>query len=436
MTGFVNHSSFFANIPQLGYPLRRLQHWLDGASRLLFRRKIIWDYRRCLYWCDRRLFKQAVSSLLTFRLTGLLIKSYTGGQRSLQPQRLQRWVYQSVPLIRPVYQPPCQHYATQIKLCHREQAGGKKHSKNSSPPSAKTMVTRGKEKAATTTKSRGRQTTSSRASADADSPSSYTRRKVAEIRRDVRDAKVDYSTPLPYLGESGRSDREYDGEVEVVRTEPLSLALRAQVMAATGHGESTWMLEGWSPGPEEGPPQIQDGLYGAMTWDSSSLPLEPRLPYPQMSSRWPNPPFQSHPEAVPARVRAIEGFLSRPSARTQSPVSRPPRPRPQSLQMPYSSFLCSPPSVTHSAPSTITPPPSAVSTSFAPPRPPVPSRSTSWAQHPTPPIIEQAIPAYASSPEPPTHLLQAPSQQGYFVHYQDSNRMSDPRNPPHVHFYS
>ena len=273
-------------------------------------------------------------------------------------------------------------------------------------------------KAATTKKSRGHQTTRS---ANADSSSLYTRRKVAEIRRD---AKVDHTTPLPYLRESERSDREYDGEVEVARTEPCSPALRAQIMAAVGQRESPWTLERWSPGHEEGPSQVQDGLYSAVTWHASSIPQEPHLPYPLVSSIWPNPPSQGHPEAVPPRVRALEGLLSHSSAaRTQSPVPRPPRRRPQSLQMPYSPPFRSLPPFTHSALSTVTPPPTAVSTSFTPPRPSVLSRSMSWIQYPT---AEQAVPAYASRPEPPTHLLQAPSQQGYFGHYPDSNRTSEP----------
>lgn len=226
----------------------------------------------------------------------------------------------------------------------------------------------------------------------------------------------------------------------MVRTEPCSLALRAQIMAATGHAGADWALEGWSPSHEQGHPQVQDALYGTMTWGSPPLPLEPRLPYPLLSSIWPNPPSQPHPEAVPARVRAIEGLLSHPSTRTQSPVQRPsrPRPRPQSLQMPYSPFLRSPPppppSVTHSTLSTVTPPPSAVSTSSTPPRPSLPSRSMSWVQYSTAPISDQAFPAGTASPEPPTHLLQAQNQQGYFMHhYPDPNRTSDTTKPPSYH---
>ncbi len=120
-------------------------------------------------------------------------------------------------------------------------------------------------------------------------------------------------------------------------------------------------------------------------------------------------------------MRAIEGLLSH-SARPQSPVPRPPRPRPHSLQMPFSPSSRSPLSATHSAPSTASPPPSAISTCFTPPRPPILTRSMSWAQYSSVPFTEQVAPVYASSPGPSIRLHQAPDQQGYFVHYPDANR--------------
>lgn len=271
---------------------------------------------------------------------------------------------------------------------------------------------------ATTKKPHRRQTTSPHASTDPDS-SSQTRRKVTEIRRDARESKVHNSTPLAPLGESERSGRGHDGEIEVARTEPCSPALSAQVMAAAGHRESTWVWEGWSPSHEGGGPQMLGRPYSDMSWGPPSFPLE--LPYPLVSSIWPNPPSQRYPEVIPTRVRAIEGLLSH-SARPQSPVPRPPRPRPQSLQMVYSPSPRSPLSVTHSAPSTGSPPPSAISACFTPPRPSIPARSMSWALYSTVPFTEQVAPVYASSPGPPLQLLQAPGQQGYFMHYPDANR--------------
>jgi hypothetical protein len=264
------------------------------------------------------------------------------------------------------------------------------------------------EKAVTTKMPQKRQMASPHAPLGADSPSSQTRRKVTEIRRDAREAKVhnSTSTPLSALGESERSGGEHGGEVEIARTEPCGPALSAQIMAAARHGESTWVWEGWSP-------QMQGRPYSDMAWDSSSIPLE--LPYPLVSSIWPNPPPQRHPEVIPTRVGAIEGLLSH-SARPQSPVPRPPRPRPQSLQLRYSPSPLSPPSLTHSAPPTVSPPSSAISTCFTPPRPSIP------AQYSTLPFTEQVAPVYASSPRPPIQLLQAPSQQGYFMHYPDANR--------------
>jgi len=296
--------------------------------------------------------------------------------------------------------------------------------KNSSPPinEAVKVATRGNERAVPAKRARGRQMTSPHAPADAGSSPSRTRRKVAEIRRDARDAKVDHRTSLPPSSEPESSGREHDGEIEVVRTEPCGSVLRAQVMAAARHGESTWVWEGWSPGHEDGCPQIQDEPYGHMAWGPSSIPLE--LPYCLQ-----NPPSQLHPEVLPDRLRTIEGRLSH-SARPQSPVHRPPRPRPQSLQMPYSPSPRSPLSVTHSAPSTVSPPPSAISTGFTPPRPSIPARSMSWTQYSTVPFTERVARAYATSPGPPIQLLQAPGQQGYFVHYPDSNRTSDARNHP------
>ena len=292
---------------------------------------------------------------------------------------------------------------------------------NSSPPinDAVKAVIKGKEKAATAKKSHRRQTTSPHASAHADSPSSQTRRKVTEIRRDAREAKVHHSIPLPPLGESERFGRGHDGEIEVARTEPCSPVLTAQVMAAARLGESTWVWERWSPGQEDGYPQVQGGPFSNMTWGPSSIPLE--LPYPLVPSIRPNPPSQRHPQVIPTRVRAIEGPLSH-SARPQSPVPRPPRPRPHSLQMPFSPSLRSPLSVPHSAPSTVSPPPSAISTCFTPPRPSIPTRSMSWTQYSTVPFTEQVAPAYASSPGPSIRLHQAPGQQDYFVHYPDANR--------------
>ena len=272
---------------------------------------------------------------------------------------------------------------------------------------------------ATAKKSHRHQTTSSHASADADSPSSQTRRKVTEIRRDAREARVHHSIPLPPLGESEPFGRGHDGEIEVARTEPCSPALTAQVMAAARHGESTWGWERWSPGHEDSRPQVQGGPFSNMAWGPSSIPLE--LPYPLVSSIRPNPPSQRHPEVIPTRVRAIEGLLSH-SARPQSPVPRPPRPRPHSLQMPFSPSSRSSFSVTHSAPSTASPPLSAISTCFTPPRPSIPNRSMSWAPYSSVPFPEQVAPVYASSPGPQIRLHQAPDLQGYFVHYPDANR--------------
>lgn len=260
--------------------------------------------------------------------------------------------------------------------------------------------------------------TSPHAPADAEFSSSQTRRKVTEIRKDAREAKVHNttSTPFPRLGESEPSGRGQHGEIEVARTEPCSPVLSARVMAAVRHGEPTWVWEGWGPSHEDCCPQVQGRPYSDIACGSSSIPLEP--PYPLISSIWPNPRSQRQCEVIPTRLRAIEGLLSHP-ARPQSPVPRPPRPRPQSLQMPYS---LSPRSVTHSAPSTMSPPPSAISTCFTPPRPSMPARSTSWAQYSTVPFTEQVAPVYASSPGPSIQLLQAPGQQGYFMHYPDANR--------------
>lgn len=283
-------------------------------------------------------------------------------------------------------------------------------------------MTTGKEKVATVKKSRGRQTTSTHAPVDTGSSSSYTRRKVAEIRKDIRGAKIDRSAALPHLDDSERYGREYDGEIEVARTEPCSPALSARVMAAAGHGESTWMFGGWNHGQEEDLAQMQAGPHGATVGDLS-IPMEPRLPYPLVSPIWPNLPPQIHPEATPTRMRTIEGPLSH-SVRTQSPVPRPLRPQPQPLQTQYSPPLRSPLSVTHSAPSTVSPPPSATSTSFTPPRPSIPAGSTSWGQYPAVPFTEQAVPACALGPEPPVQPFQA---QGYFAYYPDSNRTSGPR---------
>lgn len=277
---------------------------------------------------------------------------------------------------------------------------------------------KGKEKAATVRKSHRHQTTSSHTSADADSPSSQTRRKVTEIRRNAREARVHHSFPLPPLGESERFGRGHDREIEVARTEPCSPALTAQVMAAARHGESTGGWERWSPGHEDSCPQVHGGPISDMTWGPSPIPLE--LPYTLVSPIRPNPPSQRHPEVIPTRVRAIEGLLSH-SARPQSPVPRPPRPRPHSLQMPFSPSPRSPFSVT-SAPSTVSPPPSAISTCFTPSRPSIPTRSMSWAQYSSVPFPEQVAPVYASSPGPSIQLHQAPELQGYFVHYPDANR--------------
>ena len=273
----------------------------------------------------------------------------------------------------------------------------------------------------TARRSQGRQTASTHAPGDPHSSSSYTRRKVAEIRRDVRDAKVVCDAPLPHSTEAERSGREYDDVVEVARTEPCSPVVLARVMAAAGlRAESTWAVRGWSPGHEEEAPKMQDGHYGAMAWNPQYT-RELSLPG---SSMWPNPQSQGHHEAIPARFHAIEGLLSH-SAGPQSPIPRPSPRRPQSLQMPYSSSPSSPLSVTHSAPSTASLPSSAISTSFPPPRPLVPARPISWAQYSSAPRTGHATPAYAPSPGPSIQLPQAPpSQHGYVVHYPDSNRMS------------
>ena len=271
-------------------------------------------------------------------------------------------------------------------------------------------VTERKEKGAIASKSRRRQTTSSHASVDADPSTSDTRRKVAEIRRDTSETKVDHG-----LNESEGSSGKHDREMQVARTEPCSPALSALVMAAARRGAS---------GREQGPPQAQDEFFSAMTWVPSSIPREPRLPYPLVSSIWPTLPSRSQSEGVPAHVQTIEGLLSQ-STRPQSPLPRPPRPRPQSLQMAYSSSPHSPLSIASSAPSTVSPPPSTNSTSFTPPSPSIPARTMSWAPYPTAPLVEQAAPGYALNPEPPVQHLQAPSQQGYFMHFSDSNRGSN-----------
>jgi hypothetical protein len=204
-------------------------------------------------------------------------------------------------------------------------------------------------------------------------------------------------------------------------------------MAAAGHGESTsWPLEGWNPGLEQSLPQMQNGYYSAVPWGPPSTPREPHLPYPPMASIWPP---QSQPEAVPVRVREIEGLLSHPARPQPSP--RPPRPRPQSVHAPYSPSPRSPLSTAHSVPSMIFPPPSADSTSFTA-RPSISAMSTSWAQYPPTSVTEQPAPpaAYATSREPTVQHLQAPSQQGYFMHYPDSNRTFDFRNRPPAYLFA
>jgi hypothetical protein len=266
--------------------------------------------------------------------------------------------------------------------------------------------------------------TSTTALSDADWSSLHTRRKVVEIRKDVREAKVERCTPLAFLDDPERSGREYDGEVEVARTEPCSPALTARVMAAARHGGTTWMLEGWNPDHEQGPPQMQNGLY----WDLSSIPREPRLPYPLMSSIWPTPPPQGQPEAIPARVRAIEGPLHH-STRPLSPVPHSARRRPRSLQPFHSPSSRSPPLVTHSTPPTGHTPHSVVPTTVTPPQPSTPAGSISWTPYPAAPLTEQTASNYLGSS---IQLFQVPSQHGYFVHFPDSSRTSPLGTAPYI----
>ena len=265
-----------------------------------------------------------------------------------------------------------------------------------------------KGKAATTKRSRKRQTTTPHTPINANQRPPRPRRKAAASRRDVQEVKVNPGVPPPHWidkmeSASGGNDAEVE---EVVRTEACSAALSALIMAAARPRGS----EG--PCASQEPPQNhQDGLYNSLHRESLSIHQAPQLQYLGPSSITMSPSSQDHPVTTDdARVRTIEGPLSH-STRSLSRAS------------PFShSRHQSPPPLSLSSPSMAHP--SCNSMPFTPPRPSFLARSLSWIQCPSAPFTGQAASGFVTSPDPAIQAFQAPCQDGYTMDYPYPNRMS------------
>ena len=253
---------------------------------------------------------------------------------------------------------------------------------------------RGKEKAATTKRSRGRQT-ASHTLINANQPPSHTRRKVAEIRRDVREATRDPGVPPPQRIDRFECTRgDHDAEIQVVRTEACSPALSALVMATAGYGQSNWMSEGCRVSQQ--PPQDHQNSA------PSSVHQAPQLLYPAPSSVFMTLPLQDQP-VTNAQVQMTEGLSSHCTRSTSHvpyllyPQHQCPRPYP----LPSTSSMHS--TSLHSS---------------------IPTRPMSWTQYPLASFAGQAASSSAlSGPGPPIQVLQLPNQGEDAMDYPHPNRM-------------
>jgi hypothetical protein len=285
--------------------------------------------------------------------------------------------------------------------------------KMSSPLASEAVnaTARGKGKVVTTKRSRGRQTASPYTAAN--TKQHHTRRRVAGIRRDLREAKGALDAPPPqWRDRLENTSGEHDAKIEIVRTETCSPALSALVMATARGRESNSMWEG----PCADGRSIRDeqnGHYRSVHSEPASVHHAPGLLYPTPPSTSTSPPSQDQPMAIDSQVQAIEGLVWRPT-RLPSCTPRILRPRHQYRQP----FSPSPHSMT-------SPPPGASSIHFTSSRPSILARSMSWVHCPLAPSTEQAASACAGAT---IQATQAPSQEGYTVGHPYPIRMFGPLN--------